>query len=149
LATVVAFGISQAFLQNAQYTAVVAGVGSGQDVSVISIVGRFLEHSRIFRFGSTARGPRYFFGSADLLPRNLDRRVEVVIEVDEPELKRRIDEILRVNLEDDELAWELAPDGVWARDPGNGGFDTHQRLLELARARSEERPVGTDDLLGA
>ena len=123
--------------------------GLSDRIRVRSIVGRFLEHSRIFCFGSAARGPRYFIGSADVMPRNLDRRVEVVAEVDEPELKRRIDEILEVNLADDGLAWQLGPDGVWTRVPRQQGLETHQMLLELAQARAKEAPIGKHHLLGA
>jgi polyphosphate kinase len=123
--------------------------GLSDRIRVRSIVGRFLEHSRIFRFGSDARGPRYFIGSADLMPRNLDGRVEVVVEVDEPELTRRIEEILQVNLADDALAWQLGPDGEWSRVPRGQGLETHARLLELARARSQEGTLGSDELAGA
>jgi len=124
--------------------------GMSDRIRVRSIVGRFLEHSRIFRFGSLERGPRYFFGSADLMPRNLDRRVEVTVEVDEPEHQRRIEEILQTNLEDDTLAWSLGPDGRWARVPRAHRVDTHQHLLELAKGRSEETGAGgVDELTGA
>ncbi len=83
--------------------------GLSERIRVRSIVGRFLEHSRIFRFGSEKRGPRYYIGSADLMPRNLDGRVECVAPVTDPALTRRLQEILLVNLADDVLAWELGP----------------------------------------
>jgi polyphosphate kinase len=118
-------------------------------VRVRSLVGRFLEHSRIFRFGSAARGTRSFIGSADLMARNLDGRVEVLAEVDEPELRRRLDEILEVNLADDVLAWELGADGSYRRVPRRRGCEAQQVLLERARARAEETPLGGDDLDGA
>ena len=72
--------------------------------------GRYLEHSRIYRFanGAGPAGPRVLIGSADLMPRNLDRRVEALVPVDEPELQARLDEILEVNLADDTLAWDAA-----------------------------------------
>ena len=124
--------------------------GMSDRIRVRSIVGRFLEHSRIFRFGSGDRGPRYFFGSADLMGRNLDRRVEVTVEVDEPELQRRIEEILQTNLEDDTLAWSLGPDGRWERVGRAHGVDTHQHLLELAKGRSEAAAAsGGDEFTGA
>lgn len=123
--------------------------GLSDRIRVRSIVGRFLEHSRIFRFGSEARGPRYFIGSADLLPRNLDSRVEVAVEVDEPELTRRLGEIIEVSLADDGLAWELGPDGVWRRVASTRGLETHERLLELARERSEQPAEASEELLGA
>ncbi len=109
-----------------------AGVpGMSENIRVRSIVGRYLEHSRIYRFGSEQRGPRLFIGSADLMPRNLDHRVECVTEVLDRGLKDRLDEILRVNLEDDVLAWLLGPDG-WTRVPTERGLETHTYLQQLA-----------------
>ncbi len=112
--------------------------GLSERIRVRSIVGRFLEHSRIFRFGGGARESRIFIGSADLMGRNLDHRVEVAVEVEEAELKQRIDEILEVNLADDGLAWQLGPDGDWSRVPNRHGVETHARLLELARERTQQ-----------
>jgi polyphosphate kinase len=109
--------------------------GMSERIRVRSIVGRFLEHSRIFRFGSDARGPRYYIGSADLMPRNLDRRVECVAPVTDPALTARLAEILEVNLEDDVLAWELTPQG-WRKVKTKAGINTHQRLQELAEKRA-------------
>ena len=72
-----------------------------------SIVGRYLEHSRIYHFanGRAPGAPCYLIGSADLMPRNLDRRVEVLVPVDDPELQHRLQEMLDVELADDVLAW--------------------------------------------
>ena len=109
--------------------------GLSERIRVRSIVGRYLEHSRIFRFGSDARGARYYIGSADLMPRNLDRRVECVTPVTDPALTARLAEILEVNLADDVLAWELGPEG-WTKVPTAAGIDTHERLKELAAARA-------------
>jgi polyphosphate kinase len=111
--------------------------GMSERIRVRSIVGRFLEHSRIFRFGSDERGPRYYIGSADLMPRNLDRRVECVAPVTDPALTARLAEILAVNLADDVLAWELRRAG-WSKVKTKVGVDTHKRLQELA----EERALG-------
>ena len=72
-----------------------------------SIVGRFLEHSRIFRFGPRDGPAEYLIGSADLMPRNLDRRIEALLTVTGPTLQARLDEILEVGLADDVGAWEL------------------------------------------
>ncbi|MDQ3293201.1 MAG: polyphosphate kinase 1 [Actinomycetota bacterium] len=114
--------------------------GLSDTVRVRSIVGRYLEHSRIFRFGNGGGDdiPTYLIGSADLMPRNLDRRVEALVAVTEPPLQQRLQEILDVNLADDVLAWTLGPDGRWARvgDPATGTVDTHLRLQELAVARA-------------
>jgi polyphosphate kinase len=109
--------------------------GLSETIRVRSIVGTYLEHSRIFRFGSKARGARYWIGSADLMPRNLTRRVECVAPVTDPELVARLEQILLVNLADDVLAWELGPDG-WTKVPTKIGIDAHARLRELAEARA-------------
>ncbi len=116
--------------------------GLSERIRVRSLLGRFLEHSRIFRFGSDARGCRYFIGSADLMTRNLARRVEVVTPIEEPALCARLDEILAANLADDTLAWELGPDGAWRRAARAAGVDTHRLLLERAalRANRAEAP---------
>ncbi len=107
-----------------------------QSVRVRSIVGRFLEHSRIFRFGSEARGYDYLMGSADWMPRNLDRRVEALTPVEDASLQRRLDEILSIELDDDELAWELAADGTWHKVPSGKGVDAQRVLQGLAVERS-------------
>jgi polyphosphate kinase len=109
--------------------------GLSERIRVRSIVGRFLEHSRIFRFGSDERGPRYYIGSADLMPRNLDRRVECVAPVTDPSLTARLDEILSVNLADDVLAWELGPDG-WRKVRTKAGINAHAQLQAAAEARA-------------
>jgi len=120
--------------------------GLSDNIRVRSIVGRFLEHSRIYRFGSSVRGTRHFIGSADAMTRNLDGRIEVLLQVFESELRERLDEILDVNLSDDGLAWTLASDGAWSRVPRVQGLETHARLLELARGRAVEAPAGLDDI---
>ncbi len=110
-----------------------------ENIRVRSLVGRFLEHSRIFRFGSPARGFDYLMGSADWMSRNLRRRVEAVTPVDDPELQHRLEEILTLNLADDVLAWELGPDAVWTKLPTVRGLDTHRELYRLARERATHR----------
>jgi polyphosphate kinase len=104
-------------------------------IRVRSIVGRYLEHSRIFRFGRRASGYDHFIGSADLMPRNLDRRVEATAPVLDPALKRRLDQILRVLLHDDVLAWRLHADGRWTKVHERKGLNSHVRLHELALER--------------
>jgi polyphosphate kinase len=114
-----------------------AGVpGLSERIRVRSTIGRFLEHSRIFRFGSPARGARYYIGSADLMPRKLDRRVEVVAPVEDPLLQARLEQVLRLLLADDALAWELR-DSAWHRVPRRRGLDSQQALQRLARERSQ------------
>jgi polyphosphate kinase len=107
--------------------------GLSENIRVRSIVGRYLEHSRIFRFGDE-RGPRYYIGSADLMQRNLDRRVECVAPVTDPALTARLEEILSVALADDVLAWELGLEG-WGKVHTTNGIDSQARLEELAEER--------------
>jgi polyphosphate kinase len=112
--------------------------GLSDRIRVRSVVGRYLEHSRIYHFAN-GRGPgrsRTFIGSADLMGRNLDRRVEALVSVEDPVLVGRLIEAAEVSLTDDRLAWTLDGDGVWTRRRGTVGVDTHERLQQLARARS-------------
>jgi polyphosphate kinase len=118
--------------------------GLSERIRVRSIVGRFLEHSRIFRFGSEARGARYYIGSADLMQRNLDRRVECVAPVTDPALTSRLEEILEVNLADDVLAWELSPD-EWRKTRTTTGTNAQVRLQELAEARANRSGMADPD----
>jgi polyphosphate kinase len=111
--------------------------GLSDRIRVRSIVGDFLEHSRIFRFGSPERGYDYLIGSADLMARNLDRRIEAVLPVTDAAAKQRLQQILDIVLADDRLAWELdGNDGSWHRVPDSRGVHTHDVLRELARERA-------------
>jgi len=107
--------------------------GLSDNIRVRSLVGRYLEHSRIYRFGSPARGFSYYIGSGDLMPRNLDRRVEAIVPIDDPALKLRLQQILDILLEDDVLAWEAHGDGSWQRVPRVHGFESHERLERIAQ----------------
>ncbi len=115
--------------------------GLSDNICVRSIVGRYLEHSRIYYFahGAGTGRPVHYIGSADLMPRNLDRRVEALTPVEGPLLQSRLDEVLAVNLADDTLAWSLDGDGRWNRVPPavdeGQRIDTHRRLQELAQRR--------------
>ncbi|MBY0401566.1 polyphosphate kinase 1 [Myxococcota bacterium] len=114
--------------------------GLSERIRVRSIIGRFLEHSRIFRFGSEARGPSYAIGSADLMTRNLDRRVEVVTPVEDPQLTARLNDVLEKLLADDVLAWELDGSGRWSRVGRRAGTNA-QTVLQGLAARRAERAV--------
>ncbi|HET9612193.1 MAG TPA: RNA degradosome polyphosphate kinase [Acidimicrobiales bacterium] len=117
--------------------------GMSETIRVRSIVGRYLEHSRIFRFANgLADGQAlHLIGSADLMPRNLDRRVEVLTPVVDPDLQARLDEILDVELRDDVLAWALGADGRWARVPEGEGVDTHSELERRTLERAAAVPA--------
>ena len=120
--------------------------GLSETVRVRSIVGRFLEHSRILRFGGAAgREASYYIGSADLRRRNLDRRVEAMIPVEDAEAVVRLEEILTLNLADDVQSWSLSGDGTWHRIPTVLGNATQRALEEAALKRGDllDRPRGS------
>ena len=110
--------------------------GLSENITVRSIVGRYLEHSRIFRFGVRGRERIFLIGSADLMPRNLDRRVEAIVPIEDPDLQFRLDEIIEVLLADDSLAWSLGPGIEWKKIPTELGIDSHVTLRALAEARA-------------
>jgi polyphosphate kinase len=148
--------------------------GLSETIRIRSLVGRYLEHSRIYYFGDGATtgfptrvtdgvsqdvaaptgydgqavrsvlpdGGRYLMGSADIMERNLDRRVEALVDVTSPEIQARLREILEVNLADDELAWELAPDGTWYKVPDEKHINAQRYFQELAVARSKRHGKG-------
>jgi len=120
--------------------------GLSETIRVRSIVGRFLEHSRILRFGGAAGRPAsYYIGSADLRRRNLDRRVEAMIPVADAEAVGRLEQILTLNLADDVQSWSLSGDGSWSRIPTVVGNATQPALEEAALARGDllDRPRGS------
>ena len=103
-------------------------------VSVISIIGRFLEHSRIFWFGN-AGASEVFIGSADWMGRNLDRRVEAVTPIEDPMLRERIEQMLRTYLDDNRGAWEMQSDGHFMqRQPNDGERNSQLQLMYDWRA---------------
>ena len=111
--------------------------GLSENIRVRSIVGRYLEHSRVYHFahGGHDDGPVFYIGSADLMPRNLDRRVEALVPIDDPALQARLVEVLNVDLADDMLAWSLESDSTWHHHRGPDGVETHSRLQQLALER--------------
>jgi polyphosphate kinase len=116
--------------------------GISDNIRVISIVDRFLEHHRIFYFGNGG-DPQVYIGSADWMDRNLSRRVEVVFPVEQADLKRRlIDEILAVTLADNVKARTLLPDGTYRRvspDNGKPALRSQERFMELAIQNAARR----------
>ncbi len=111
--------------------------GLSETIRVRSIVGRFLEHSRILRFGGGASGPAsYYIGSADLRRRNLDRRVEAMIPVADPDAITQLEEIIQLNLADDTQSWSLDSDGRWNRVPMVIGVSAQAALQVAALERS-------------
>jgi polyphosphate kinase len=108
--------------------------GISENIRVISVVGRFLEHSRIYYFHNQGKEEVYI-GSADWMPRNLDRRVEAIVPIEDPELIKDLQEILAVMLADNRQAWELQPDGRYIqRHPSDGAQEqcAQKILMEMA-----------------
>ena len=108
--------------------------GMSESIRVKSIVGRFLEHSRIFLFRNGGE-PEVYIGSADLMHRNLDRRVEVLVRVDDPPARQQCIDILRLALSDNVAAWQLQSDGSWhapERDPGAEIVSLQEELMSRA-----------------
>jgi polyphosphate kinase len=105
-----------------------------ETIHVVSVVGRFLEHSRIYAFH---RGDEhnYYIGSADLMPRNLDKRVELLTPVESTELQAELDDTLERCLSDDTFAWTLDSEGKWHRRTGRTR-SVHQELMERAIAQT-------------
>ena len=127
--------------------------GVSENIRVTSIVGRFLEHSRIYFFGNGGK-PKVYLGSADWMPRNLFRRVEVVFPVRDPNLRRRVtDEILPAYLADCVKARVLGADGVYRRaqcERGKGSQAqlTFRNLARQAASRRVDKSKATFDLTG-
>ena len=108
--------------------------GVSEMINVVSVVGRFLEHSRVysFHFGDESR---YYIGSADMMPRNLDTRVELLTPVERPELQAELEDTLERCLADDTNAWVLGADGEWQRRTGHTR-SVHRELMERTLAQS-------------
>ena len=115
--------------------------GRSENIRVRSLVGRFLEHSRIFRFGPPGGERHYYIGSADLMTHKLDKRVELCVAVDDPVCQRRLDEILEIDLADNPTAWELDPDGEWSRVVAQGAKSSQERFQEIALGCTDPSPA--------
>ncbi len=118
--------------------------GQSDRIRVRSIVGHFLEHARIWGFGNGGMA-EWYIGSADLMDRNLDRRVEAVVPIEDGEAKVRISEIVDILLADDRRAWAMDRRGSWSRVEDAlgrpGTIDTHRRLMERALASGSASPL--------
>jgi polyphosphate kinase len=113
-----------------------AGIpGVSENIRVVSVVGRFLEHARVYTF-QRGKKRKYYMGSADLMPRNLDTRVELLTPVQDERLRAELDDTLERCLADDTFAWDLAPDGSWKRRTGKTR-SVHRELMERALKRAE------------
>jgi polyphosphate kinase len=107
--------------------------GFSENISVRSILGRFLEHSRIVHFG---RLNEFWIGSADMMHRNLDRRVEALVQVKDPRLTAYLDELFVSALDPSTRCWELGPDGQWTASPEEGQSVRDHQVSLMERHRS-------------
>ncbi|MCM1118136.1 MAG: RNA degradosome polyphosphate kinase [bacterium] len=117
--------------------------GVSENISVRSIVGNFLEHSRIFYFRN-GDNEEYYCGSADWMPRNLERRVEILFPVEEPALRRQLADILRTQLRDNVKAHVLQPDGVYVKVDRRGKERISSQEYFSRVARREAREAGRE-----
>ena len=104
--------------------------GLSDRIRVVSVIGRFLEHARIYYFENGGE-PEYFIGSADLMMRNLDERIEIIAPVREPDLQAHLWNVLQVELNDHRQGWRLH-DETWTRDDDSTDIGVHADLLEQA-----------------
>jgi polyphosphate kinase len=112
-----------------------------ENIRVVSIIGRFLEHSRLFYFENGGQ-ERFLMGSADWMPRNLDRRVEAVVPIEDPNLQRDLQIILDVCLRDNWQAWDMLPDGTYRQrqpDQGDMSFSAQQQFMERVTQQAVTR----------
>ena len=122
--------------------------GLSENIRVRSVVGRFLEHSRIYSFEAGERSTMYV-GSADLMQRNLDHRIEVLAPVENARVRQEANAILDSGLADNSNAWQLGPDGTWTRlapekpeKPHSHQETMMRRVRTRARRRQRDRPGG-------
>lgn len=123
------------------------GGDSGSNIRIRSILGRYLEHSRMYRFahGGPDNQPLYLIGSPDMMPRNLDKRVEVLVPVDHPKHQTWIDHVFDVLLSDDVVSFEMGRDGAWRRVGPSDFVAEHdaQYLIHTANSTSQ---TGSDSI---
>jgi polyphosphate kinase len=122
--------------------------GISENIRVISIVGRFLEHTRIYYFRNAGE-EEYFIGSADCMKRNLEERVETVVPVDDPDCQRALREVLDVQLNDQRSAWDMQADGGYTqRMPASGQDPRGAQEILIALAQKRARASGRKKLQG-
>ncbi len=112
--------------------------GVSENIEVVSVVGRFLEHSRIYSFERPGQEPVIYIGSADLMPRNLYNRVELIVPIEDERARADLVEILDSSLADDMNAWDLDPEGHYVRRDGSNGRSVQRELIERHSDRAAE-----------
>ena len=108
--------------------------GLTENITVKGVIGRWLEHSRIYSFGE-GKNQRLFIGSGDLLNRNLERRVEAFVEAVTPDTREQLNEILEALRNDREKSWRMLPDGTYVREEGGEGTSSQEALYRYFSTR--------------
>ena len=108
--------------------------GLTENITVKGVIGRWLEHSRIYSFGE-GKEQRLFIGSGDLLNRNLERRVEAFVEAVTPDTREQLNEILEALRNDREKSWRMLPDGTYVREEGGEGTSSQEALYRYFSTR--------------
>ncbi|CAM5645000.1 Polyphosphate kinase [Streptomyces violarus] len=117
--------------------------GLSENIRVRSILGRFLEHSRVFAFGNGGE-PEIWFGSADMMHRNLDRRIEALVRVTDPAHRAALNRLLETGMSDGTASWHLGPDGEWTRHATDADGQPLRNVQEmLIDARRRRRGTAT------
>jgi polyphosphate kinase len=111
--------------------------GVSSTIKVISIIGRFLEHARIYYFHNGGK-PEYYLGSADAMQRNLEKRVEVLVPIEDPRLQSELRHVLDTQLSDQRGAWDMLSDGSYVQRNGMGAKHSQQQLIERMERRLKE-----------
>jgi polyphosphate kinase len=111
--------------------------GVSSSIKVVSIVGRFLEHERIYYFHNAGR-PEYYIGSADAMQRNLEKRVEVLVPIEDARLQSELRFILDTQLSDQRGVWDMQPDGSYVQRTGTGAKHSQQQMIERSERRLKE-----------
>jgi polyphosphate kinase len=114
------------------------GIGNvSSTIKVVSVIGRFLEHARIYYFHNGGR-PEYYLGSADAMQRNLEKRVEVLIPIEDARLQGELRHILDTQLSDQRGAWDMNPDGSYVKRTSMGAKHSQQQMIERTERRLKE-----------
>jgi polyphosphate kinase len=111
--------------------------GVSSTIKVVSVIGRFLEHGRIYYFHNNGR-PEYYLGSADAMQRNLEKRVEVLAPVEDPRLQAELRHILDTQLSDQRGAWDMQPDGSYVQRTGLGAKHSQLQMIERTERRLKD-----------
>jgi polyphosphate kinase len=120
--------------------------GMSENIKVRSVLGRFLEHSRVYIFEAGDRDT-FYFGSADLMQRNLDQRIEVVVPALDPKVQQELSAIFDIGWDDKAFVWQFTPDGSWKRIGEQGkrklGVSSQDLIMRRARARTARKKSKT------